>query len=428
MQVTTKKLSDTKIEVTVKLGAEELADAKLVALNKLAKSAKVPGFREGKAPASVVEKHVDQNTLASETLENAVSKAVAKAFMDEDIHALNQPQIEVTKFVPNQLAEFTATSDIFPQVKLGDYKNLKARLSKLAVTDQEVADVLTNLQNSFADKKEVNRAVKNGDEAVIDFVGKKDGKEFEGGKGKDYPLVIGSNSFIPGFENGVVGHKAGDKFELKITFPKDYQVKTLAGNPAVFEVTLHKVNEIIKPALNDELAAKAGPFKTLGELKQDIKTNLLERKKYEATEKLKDDLVLELADKSSVPLPEILVDDQTQNIKHEMDQNLAYRGMTLQNYLESIGKTEDEWLKTDVKTAAENRVKIGLTLAELSKELKLDVTDSELAAQMDELRLHYKDNKAVLEQLEADGAKFDIRNHLLTEKTIAQLMKINKLG
>ena len=427
MQVKVKKLSDTKVELTVTLGKEELSDAKLVALKKLSRKVKVPGFREGRAPASVAEKHIDANVLSGETLENAVSKAVAQAFMKQDIRALNTPQIEVTKYVPGESVEFKAVSEVFPEVELGDYKKLKAKMPKLEVKEQEVKDVLSNIQSSFSDKKEVKRAAKEGDEVVLDFTGKKDGEVFDGGTAKDHTLTLGSKSFIPGFEEGVVGHKSGEKFTIDVTFPKDYHAKNLAGAKVAFDIVLHKVSEITKPKLDDELAKKAGPFKTLVELKKDIKSNLLERKKHEATEKLKDDLVLELANKSTVPLPEILVDDQSQGIKRDMEQNLVYRGMTLDSYLESVNKTEEEWLETDVKKAAEDRVRTGLTLAELSKALKIDVAEDEIEAKLDDLRQHHRENKAVLEQIKSEGARNDIRNHLLTEKTIAELMKVNNI-
>jgi trigger factor len=426
MKITTNKLSDTKIELSFVLGKSELEDARLVSLKKMAGSVNIPGFRSGKAPANVVEKHVDPNALAESSLENAINKAVAKGFIDEKIQVLDRPQVEVLKYVPGETLEFKAIAETLPEVKLGDYKKLKLRATKASVSSKDVDEVLDKIRDDYSEKKPTERAAKNGDEAVIDFVGKKDGEAFDGGAGKEYSLKLGSNSFIPGFEDGIVGHKAGDKFDLKLTFPKDYFSEDLKGQEVVFEVVVHSVNEVVVPKLDMELVKKCGPFKSVEELKKDIKKNLEGQKNHEADEKLKDDLVKELVEISDVQAPDILILDQTQALKQDTVQNLMYRGMTLEAYLSEIKKTEDEWTEESLRPIAESRVKAGLVLAELSKELALTVSDEDVDAKLGELRDVYKKNEDAIKQLATDQVRNDVRNRLMTEKTVEKLVSFAK--
>ena len=229
MKTTVKNLSDTKVELTISVSKEELQAAEQVALVKLSKDVKVPGFRKGNVPASVAAKHVDPNALNQQTLEDALSKAVAESFTNENIQALERPAVEIKKFVPGSELEFTAEAEILPKVTLGDYKKLKASKAKVTVADKEIDEVIDRMRSGFAEKKDVTRTAKNGDEATIDFVGKKDGVAFEGGTGNDYPLTLGSNSFIPGFEEGIIGKKPGETFDIDLTFPKDYHATDLKG-------------------------------------------------------------------------------------------------------------------------------------------------------------------------------------------------------
>lgn len=426
MKTTVKNLSETKVILTISVSPEELKTAEQVALTKLAKDVKVPGFRKGKVPASVVAKNVDPTLLQQQTLEDALSKAVADAFMGEELQPLDRPEVEVKKFVPGKELEFTAETEIVPAVKLGDYKKLKAKPEVANVEASEVEDVISRIRESFAEKKEVTRAAKDGDEVVIDFVGKKDDVAFDGGTAADYTLQLGSGQFIPGFEEGVVGHKAGDNFDLKLKFPKDYHAKDLQGANVVFTVTLKSVNEKVLPEVNDEFAAKSGPFTTPEELRADIKRELIAQKEREATEKLKDALVKELVEKSTVPAPEILVKDQERSIEQDFVQNLTYRGISLDSYLEMNSfATKEEWLDKEVHAVAESRVKAGLVLAELSKALAIDASRQELEEHINLYKQQYANDKEALKQFEQPEVQRDIANRLLTEKTVNKLVELN---
>lgn len=426
MKTTVKKLSDTKVQLTISLGASELADAEQVSLTKLARDIKVPGFRKGKVPASIAAKHIDPNALQEQILENALSKAVAEAFLQEKLQALDRPNVEVKKFVPGSELEFTAEVEVIPPVKLGDYKKLTAKKEVAKVEDKDVDEVIERIRKNYSEKSEVKRAAKLGDEAVIDFTGKKDGVVFDGGSAKEYGLKLGEGQFIPGFEEGVIGHKAGEEFDLKLKFPEDYHAENLAGQDVVFTVKLHKVNELKLPELNDEFAVKCGPFTEMKEVKADIKRELTAQKEREADEKFKDALVGELTEKSKAALPELLVEDQLRSIERDLTQNLMYSGLSLESYLKTQGfKDKEEWTKKEARPAAEKRVKAGLVLAELSKELKIDASRDEIQEQINFFKQQYGKDKKILEQFDNPNVHRDIANRMITDKTVAKLVELN---
>ena len=425
MKTKVKNISDVKVELTISLGVEELKAAEQVALTKLAKEVKIEGFRKGKVPLEMVAAQVDQNVLGQEIIENALSKAVAEAFLKEKIQAINRPEVDVKKFVPGTELEFTATSEIMPKVELGDYKNLKVKKEKVSVGQKEVNETIDQILKNFAEKKEVKRAAKEGDEVVIDFLGKKDGVAFDGGKAEKFPLELGSKSFIPGFEEGLIGKKAGDELSLDLKFPKDYHVKDLAGAKVVFEVKIHEVRENVLPEINEEFLSKLGEFKTKEDFEKQIKEDLKTQKQAEADDKFKDELVKKLAEVSKVPVPEILLEDQKQSIEMDMQQNLMYSGLSLDDYLKRMNKTREEWLENDVKAVAESRVKSGLALAELSKVEKIQSSVDELDARIAQLKEQYGNSKEVVKQLSSDDVRRNLANQILTEKTIDLLVKLN---
>lgn len=426
MNTTVKYLSDTRVRATIKVEATELKAAEQVALKKLSKTVKVNGFRKGHVPLEVVKKNVDPNALAQETLENALSRAVAESFIENKLQALERPEVEVKKFVPGESLEFTAEADVLPKVKLGDYKKLKATEKKISVAKKDVDEVVERIRKSMAEKKEVKRAAKLGDEAVIDFIGKKDGEAFSGGTGNDYPLELGSGSFIPGFEEAIVGLKAGDKKDIELTFPKDYHAPDLKGKKVVFETTVKKINEKALPELNDEFAAKTGPFTSMSELTADIKRELEAQKKREASDELKDSLVKQLVAKSNVAVPAVLREDQVRSIEQDLMQNLMYQGLSIEQYWEQKGyKDRDAWVKAEANEAADNRIKAGLVLSELSKVLKIEATADELADHLNTYRKQYANNPEMAKRFEEPEVQREVANRLITEKTVDELVKLN---
>ncbi len=425
MKTTVKKLSDTKIEIKITLDAKDLAPAREKAIEQLAKEVKVEGFRKGKVPVDVAAKFIPENDLSEATLDFAVRMTALQAFTDNKQSPIAIPQINLIKYVPGETVEYTATADVLPEVKLCDYKNLKVKMEAATVADKDVEDVLNNISKSYAEKKAVKRAAKEGDEVIIDFVGKKDGEAFKGGTAKDYRLPLGSHTFIPGFEEGIVGHEPGDKFDLKLTFPKDYGMKDLAGAKTVFEVLLKQVNEVENAKLDDELAKKCGPFKTIAELKKDIKKNLEIQNNYRLEEKYKDDLIHAVVEKSKIPTPEILVKDQLHLIEDDITRNAASHGVTFEDYLIETGQTREDWEKSATKTA-EARVKASLALQIIARDNKITVKDELVEAKLAELRDVYKKSPEALKNLKDPNVILDIKNRLIIEETINFLVKANK--
>lgn len=426
MKTTIKHLSDTKVELTITLGTDELADAEKVALSKLARDVKVSGFRKGKVPLAVASKNIDPNKLQEQALDDAISKAVATAFTEEKLQALDRPEVAIKKFVPGETVEFTAEVEVLPTVELGNYKKLKAVLNVAAVTADDVNEIIDRMRKAFAEKKDVTRAAKEGDETVIDFVGKKDGVAFEGGTGNDYALTLGSHSFITGFEEGIVGHKPGETFDLDLKFPDDYHVADLKGQKVTFTTTLKSIKESTLPKVDDEFAAKAGPFTSATEMKADIKREITAQKEREAREKLKDELVSQLIAISKVPTPEILLTDQAASIQQDFERNLMYQGLSLDQYITTQNfKDKDEWIEKEVRPTALKRVQAGLALAELSKVEKIEATTDELAAHVELYKQQYANNAEALKQFEQPEVQRDIANRLLTEKTVDRLVELN---
>lgn len=425
MKTTTKNLTDTKVELKVTLDGADLKVARAKAIENLAKNLKLQGFRKGKAPASLVEKNLPANEIASETIDVAVRTNMPAAFDHAKLAPIAIENVNVTKYVPEESAEYTVTADILPEVKLGDFKKLKVKLEKTEASAADVQEIIDNIIDAYAEKKVAKKAAANGDEVIIDFVGKKDGVEFAGGSVKDHHLVLGSGQFIPGFEEGIVGHEAGDKFDLEVTFPKDYPEKSLAGQKAIFETLVKQVNEVVKPKEDAELAKKCGNFQNMDELRADIKKNLEAQNEHRASEKYRDDLVAELVKVSKVSAPEILIKDQLRFIKDDLNRNAASHGMTFEQYLERTGQTEEDWEK-QARELAEARVKASLVLQILARDEKITVSDEEVEAKLAELKDVYQKSKEALANLKKPEVRQDIKNRMTIDKTLEYLVSVNQ--
>lgn len=424
MKHTLKKDSETKVSLTITLDSAELSAAKKLALKHLAPQVKVAGFRPGKVPADVAEKNLDPSLLATETAEHAINTALTVVAEEQQLRILDRPQIELTDYKPYDELSFEASFEILPAITLGDYTKLKAKQTTDKVSTDDVDAVIERMRAGFASKEEVNRNANTGDEVVIDFEGRdKDGELVSGASGNDYTLVLGSNTFIPGFEEGVIGHKKDEKFELPLTFPKDYHAPELKGAKVTFTITLKQVKEVKLPEINDEFAVKCGPFKTVAELRADVERELTAQNQRSAEEKYKDDLIGELVEQSDIPVPAVLVDDQVRSLEQDALQNLMYRGMTAEAYMQSQGyESQDQWREKEFRPAAERRVQAGLALSELSKVEKIVVSAEELNQRHAEMLAQYPTMK---EQLDTPEARRDLANRVITEKTVDRLVELN---
>lgn len=427
MKITRNNISDTKISLEIVVDEKILATAKEHTLTKLSKDVKVPGFRAGKAPMAMIEKSINPTVLQEEFLNDVLNHAYSAALMQEKISPASQPSVDVTKFVPFTTVEFKATVDIIGKVKLADYTKLKAKLVTEPVGKAQIDAVVENMRTQLATKKDVERVAKLGDQVWLDFDGKDDkGKEVKGAKGTNYPLVLGSNTFIPGFEEHVTGLKATDEKSFEITFPKDYGVKALQSKKVTFKVTIVKVQEIEKPEVDEAFVTKVSPtLKTVKEMEADIKKQLEIEAESNAKRTFENSIVAELVEKSTVSVPESLVEEQVENVVRELKQNIVYRGQTFEEYLEAIGMTELEQREKELLPEANRRLKAGIILSEIADKEKISVTPEELDIRMVVLKQRYQSDAEMQKQLDDPNNKREVGAQLITEKTIAKIVSLN---
>lgn len=417
MKITRTDVSKTEIKLLISADEVELKPIKDGVVKRLSKDIKLPGFREGKVPAELAEKNIDPNMLQNDFLDEAMSQLYAKATQEKKIRPVTRPEVAIKKFVPFSHLEFEVTTNIVGEIKLADYKKLKIAKEKTAVTAKDIDDVINNLRTRLAEKVEVKRASKLKDEAVIDFKGTdKEGKAIEGAEGKDYPLELGSGAFIPGFEEEVVGLKAGDTKKFDITFPKDYGAKELAGTKVTFEITVSKVNELKLATVDDEFAAKIGPFKTVDELKDDIKKQLTAEKEREVNSKHQDAILKAISEQTEIDLPAALVDQQVTYLIDDIRRNLMQTGQTYKEFIESQGKTEESY-KDEVRPQAVEQLKVSLILSEIAEKEKMTVEPSELEIRIQLLKGQYKD-AAMQAELDKPENRRDIASRMLSEKVM----------
>ncbi|MEO6761001.1 MAG: trigger factor [Candidatus Saccharimonadales bacterium] len=422
MQITKKNLSDTKVELTIIADAELLADIKQGVLKSLSNEVSLSGFRKGHAPLNLVEKAVDQSLLQRNFLDEAINQMYTKAATEQRLRPVDQPEVDVTKFVPFTTLEITAKVEAVGDVSLPDYTKIKLEKPKVEVTRAEIDAVLNDLKTREAAKTEVKRPSKDGDQVTIDFSGTdtRTKQPVPGADGKDYPLILGSNNFIPGFEPRLIGLKAGKETTFDIIFPKDYNVASLQDKKVTFKVTVKKVESVTPSKLDDNFAGKVGPFKTMTELSEDIKKQLLAEKTNQNERDYENRLLKMIADKTKVSIPKSLIDSEIDRMEAEEKRNLVYRGQTWQEHLDADGVTEEEHHERQ-REQATSRVKTGLVLGEVAEKEEIKVSADELELRMKLLKGQYTD-KQMQAELNKPEARQDILNRLVTEKTIAVLV------
>lgn len=421
MQVKRTNLTKTKLKLTVSSDQVTLDNVKAHVLKKLAAShVKLPGFRAGKAPLSLVEKNVDQNLLQSEFLDEAVNRMYTQTIRAEKIRPVEQPKVSLKKFVPFTLVEFEAEFEAISVIELADYTKIRKKPIPVIVDNKDVDGVISSLRQRMAERREVSRACRDSDEVIIDFNGTDSKNQpVKGAEGKDYPLVLGSNNFIPGFEPNLVGLKAGQEKTFTIAFPKDYNVAALQSKKVTFKVKIKKVHEVLEPKVDDAFATKAGPFKSLSELKKDIKNQLTIEHQRQADTDFNNDLIKEIVSKSTIEIPDSLIDEEVERAEQAERQNLSYRGQTWQEHLAEEGVSDEEHRKNNRPSAEEN-VKAGLILSEIAQRENITVSPEELEVRLQLLKGQYSD-KTMQAELDKPENHQEIESRLLTEKTIAKI-------
>lgn len=382
MNVKVEALDQHKVALTIDVAAEDVQKGFKQAVARIASQINLKGFRKGKAPRKVLEMYIGQEGVASEAEDIVVNQALNAALREYKMVPVTTPEVKTASFSETEGASFTATFVKQPEVKLGEYKGLAAEQAHPEVSDEAVEEQLKQaaLQSARLEVK-ADAELAKGDYAVIDFQGKVDGKPFAGGEGKTYPLEIGSGSFIPGFEDQLVGHKAGDDVLVKVTFPADYFVKELAGKEAEFSVHVNDVKRKVLPELNDEFAKSVSKFDTLDQLKASLKQQMHLRALQEAEETYHNALVDQAVANAEVDVPDEMVEQRIDEMIQEMKLNIEANGTDFAKYLSAINKTEDD-LRKDYKATAAETVRQGLVLGAIAEAEDLKVTDQDISMEV----------------------------------------------
>ncbi|WP_027090264.1 trigger factor [Thomasclavelia saccharogumia] len=418
MKINNKKLENAIVELTVAFDVEEWKETQKKALDKLAKKVKIDGFRPGKAPVAMVKARVSKASILEEATDMILQANFVKILDEAKVEPIAQPALSIDKVNKDEL-EVKILVPVKPEVELGEYKGLEVKKTRVTVTKKEIEEQLANYQSQFAELsvKEDGKVAK-GDTAVIDFEGFVDGVAFEGGKGENYPLEIGSGAFIPGFEDQLIGMGVDKEQEIKVTFPEDYGAADLAGKEAVFKVTVHEIKEKHLPEIDDELAKDVNidGVETLDQLKDHIKANIKSRKENESEQKFMDDIYNALIENSKVESSEALLNQEQEMMLQEIEQNLQRQGLNFEVYEQFTGKNKDA-IKEEIKPQAEQRVKINAILAAIVEEEKLVVSNEELEAELQKIADYYKKELDEVKKI-FEGNMSRIENDILTRKAI----------
>lgn len=383
MKVTAENGENQQVTLTIEVEAAEVTKAVNKAAKRLANRVNIPGFRKGKAPRIIVERHVGTDALMQEAFDLIAPQAFDNALKEQKIEPVTRPNIDIVTLEDGKDLVFKATVTPRPEVKLGDYKGLKVEKQVAEVKDEDVEKQIKNFQDrqgKMVDAPE-GAAVENGDFTTLNFEGFVDGKPFEGGKGEDYPLQIGSGSFIPGFEDQLVGAKIGEEKEVNVTFPEEYHSKDLAGKAAMFKCTIKSIKRKELPEINDELAKKVSKFDTLAELKADVRKNLEENAERKAENDQKSAAIEQATNNITVDIPAVMIDNRVTAMIQEMAMRLEQQGMKLEQYLQYAG-TDIAKIRENYRETAEKNVKTDLMLEEVAKAENIKVEADDLNAEV----------------------------------------------
>lgn len=408
MSVQVEKLEKNMAKLTIEVAPEELEKAIEGAYQKNKSKISVPGFRKGKVPRQMIERMYGKEVFYEDAVNALIPEAYEKAVDECEEEIVSSPKIEVAQVEAGKPFIFTAEVALKPEVRLGKYKGVKVEKADTEVTDEEVDKEIDKERESNARNIDVtDRAVKDGDIVTLDFEGFVDGTAFEGGKGENYPLTIGSGTFIPGFEEQLVGAEIGKETEVNVTFPEDYQAEDLKGKAAVFKCTVKEIKEKELPALDDEFASEVSEFETLAEYKADVKGRLEERKAKAAREAKEAAVIEEIIKDSDMEIPEAMIETQQRQMIDEFAQRIQMQGLTLEQYFQFTGASYDQMIE-QVKPQAEKRIQSRLVLEAVAAAEKIEATEEDYEEELKSMAEAY--------QMEVDKVK-----ELLPEKSVQQI-------
>jgi len=427
MKATWEKIEKNLGVLEVEVEVERVTAALDKAFNKVVKKANVPGFRKGKVPRAIFESRFGVESLYQDAIDILLPEAYGEAVEETDIFPVDRPEVDVEQFAKGQPFIFKAKITVKPEVKLGEYKGLEVPVQKAEVTDEELDAELKRLQERHAELVVIeDETAVNGDIAVIDFDGSVDGVPFEGGQAERHSLELGSNSFIPGFEEQVVGMGTGDLKDVEVTFPEDYHAENLAGKVAVFKVKLHEIKRKQLPALDDEFAKDVSEFDTLEEYKADLKQQLESRKQDELKGVRENAVVDKAAANAEVEIPEAMIESEVQNMVRDFDNRLRQQGMNMDMFLSFSGQTRED-LQNQMKGDAEKRVRNNLVLEVIAKQEKIEVSEDEITQELASMAESFKRTPEEIRNiLSANGSLSSLNEEISLRKTIEFLVENSK--
>ena len=417
------KTNEVKLEFTIE--AEKFEEAIQDVFKKNAKYFSIPGFRKGKAPFKMVEKMYGIQIFYEDAFNAIAGKAYEDGIKEKELDVVSKPEIDIVQIEAGKDLIFTAVVSLKPEVKLGKYEGIELKKVEYNVSDDDIEHELGHMAERNARLVTVtDRAVETGDTAVIDFEGFVNGVPFEGGKAENHELTIGSNTFIPGFEDQIIGMKQEEEKDINVTFPEEYFSKDLSGKPAVFKVKLHEIKKKEMPEINDEFAKDCSEFETLEELKKSIKERIEEQNKSKEKYELEENAIEEVCKNAKLEIPEGMIELEIDNMEKDIESRLSYQGINLEKYLEMIGKTREEF-RTEYREQAEKQIKSRLVLEEVAKAAKITVAEEDIAAKISEMAKTYGKNEDEIK--ENVGLRQYVEDGLKTEKTINFIIEKAKI-
>ena len=427
MSVTVEKLENNMAKLKISVPAEQLEKAIEKAYQKNKNKIQIPGFRKGKAPRKMIEQMYGKGVFYEDAANDLIEEEYPKAVEECGEDVVSSPKIDVEELEAGKDFVFTAEVALKPPVKLGKYKGIEVEKMDLDVTDDEVDAEIDKQRNMNARSIDVtDRAVKDGDTVSLDFEGFVDGVAFDGGKGTDYPLTIGSGAFIPGFEEQLVGFEIGQEGDVNVKFPEDYQAENLAGKDATFKCKVNSIRAKELPELNDEFASDAG-FDTVAEYKEDVKKKLEEKKAADEKAKREDAVVRAVIEDSEMELPEAMIETQQRQMVNEFAQRLQMQGMNMDQYLQYTGGSVDQML-AQVKPQAIERIKSRLVLEAVAEAEKIEVSDADVDAEIESMAHQYRMEVEKLKEMMSDAEKKQLKSDLAVQKAADFLVENVKEG
>jgi trigger factor len=406
------------VKLVIEASAEEFEEGLNTAYNKSKNKINVPGFRKGKAPRKMIEQLYGQEVFFEDAANAIIPDAYAKACVESELDIVSQPKVTVTQLEKGKPFVFEAEVAVRPAVELGNYKGVEVEKIDTEATDADVEEELKRVadQNSRTVTIE-DRPVKDGDMTVIDFEGFIDGVAFEGGKGENYPLTIGSHSFIDNFEEQLIGMNIGDEKEINVTFPEDYHAEELKGKPATFKVAIKEIKEKQYPDMDDDFAQDVSDFDTLDEYKADLKNKISERKAADAKTKKQEEIIAKIVADSKMDIPQAMIDTQVSRMAEDFAQRLQQQGLSLEMYFKYTGLTAEKVVE-DMKPEAEKRIKNSLVLEAITKAENIQVSDEEFEAELAKMAEAYKMEVAQIKEFMGEKEATQMRDDVAIQKAV----------